>query len=75
MPQMSLSHSSILFESISLGPKGVVWSNKSSMAIEITYLLPNVKTKIVCILVTYGTSQISMNSPSRENTIGQEFMD
>jgi hypothetical protein len=45
------------------------------MAIEIIDLLSEVKTKTTCILAAYGTSQISMNAPSRENTIGQEIMD
>jgi hypothetical protein len=45
------------------------------MTIEIAYLLPEVKMKTICILAAYGTSQISMNAPSRENTIGQEIMD
>jgi hypothetical protein len=58
-----------------LEPKGVVLRKKTSMAIEVTYLLPEVKTKTIRILAAYGTSQISMNAPSRENTIGQEIMD
>jgi hypothetical protein len=74
-PRRSLSHNSILSESISLEPKGVVWRKKISMTIEITYLLPKVKTKAICILATYGTSQISMNSSSREITIGREIID
>jgi hypothetical protein len=45
------------------------------MTIEITYLLPEFKTKIICILAANGTSQISMNAPSRENIIHQEIMD
>jgi hypothetical protein len=58
-----------------LEPKGVVWRKKISMTIEITYLLSDVKTKTIRILAAYGTSQISMNAPSRENTTGQEIMD
>jgi hypothetical protein len=45
------------------------------MTIKITYLLPEFKTKTICILVANGTSQISMNAPSRENTICQEIKD
>jgi hypothetical protein len=45
------------------------------MTIEITYLLPKVKTKTICIIAAYGTSKIFMNAPSREDTIGQEIMD
>jgi hypothetical protein len=48
---------------------------KTSMTIKITYLLPEFKTKIICILATIGTSQIFLNAPSRENTIRQEIMD
>jgi hypothetical protein len=58
-----------------LKPKGVVLRQKISMAIEVIDLLPEVKTTTICILATYGASQISMNAPSRENTIGQELMD
>jgi hypothetical protein len=53
----------------------VFWRKKTSVTIEITYLLPEVKTKTIYILAAYGTSQISMNAPSKENTIGQEIMD
>jgi hypothetical protein len=53
----------------------VVWRKKTSMTIKITYLVPEVKTKTICILAAYGTSQVSMNAPSRENCIGQEIMD
>jgi hypothetical protein len=74
-PQRRLSHNSIFSESISLEPKGVVWRKKTSMAIEVIDLLPEFKTKTICILVAYGTSQISVNAPFRENTIGQEIMD
>jgi hypothetical protein len=45
------------------------------MAIEVTYLLPYVKIKAIYMFATYGTSQISMNAPSKENTIGQELID
>jgi hypothetical protein len=58
-----------------LEPKGVVLRKKTSMAIEVTYILLVVKTKTISILVAYGTSQISMNTPSRENIIGREIMD
>jgi hypothetical protein len=75
MPPRSLSHNSILSEIISLEPNGVFLRKKTSMTIEVTYLLPEVETKTICILDAYGTSQISMNAPSRENTIGQEIMD
>jgi hypothetical protein len=75
MPLRSLSHNSILSEIISLEPNGVFLRKKTSMTIEVTYLLPEVETKTICILDAYGTSQISMNAPSRENTIGQEIMD
>jgi hypothetical protein len=53
----------------------VVWRKKISMTIKIAYLLPKVKMKIIYILAAYGTSQIFMNAPSRENIIGQEIMD
>jgi hypothetical protein len=75
MPQRSLSHNSIPSESISLELKDVVWRKKTSVAIEIIDLLPEVKMKTICILAAYGTSQISMNASSRENTIGQKIMD
>jgi hypothetical protein len=74
-PQRSLFHNSILLESITLQPKGVVRMKKTSMIIEITYLLPEFKTKTICILAANGTSQISMNASSRENTICEEIMD
>jgi hypothetical protein len=75
MHQRSLFCNIILSESITLQPKDVVWRKKTSMINEITYLLPEFKTKTICILAAYGTSQISMNAPSRENTLGQEIMD
>jgi hypothetical protein len=74
-PQRRLSHNSIFSESISLEPKGVVWRKKTSMAIKVIDLLPEFKTKTIRILVAYETSQISVNAPFRENTIGQEIMD
>jgi hypothetical protein len=58
-----------------LEPKDVVLRKKTSMAIKVIYLLPEVKTKTICILTAYGISQISMNAPSRENIIGHEIMD
>jgi hypothetical protein len=75
MSWRSLFHNSILSESISSQPKGVVWRKKTSMTIEIIYLLPEFKTKTICILGAYGTSQISMNAPSKENTMGPEILD
>jgi hypothetical protein len=74
-PWSSISHNSILSKIFSLEPKCVVWRKKTSMTIEITYLLTEIKTKIICILAVYGTSQISMNTPSREKIIGKEIMD
>jgi hypothetical protein len=65
----------MLSESISSESKVMVWRKKTSMTIKITYLPPKIKMKTICILAAYGTSQISMNAPSRENTIGQEIMD
>jgi hypothetical protein len=74
MPRRSLFHNSIISESISLELKGVVWRKKTSITVKITYLLPEVKMKTICILAAYGTSQISINAQSRENTIGQKTM-
>jgi hypothetical protein len=75
MSRRSLFHNSILSKSITLQLKGVARRKKTSMIIKITYLLPEFKTKIICILAAIGTSQICMNAPSRENTIHQEIMD